>query len=116
MPEPDPVRALGRLDRVLHEPARLVLLTLLEPAEEADFLYLHQRSGLTKGNLGAHLSRLEAAGYVAITKRFRGKVPHTTCRLTAEGRRAFHAYREEMRRGLALASHNVAPHLRVQES
>jgi DNA-binding transcriptional ArsR family regulator len=86
------------VNRVLHEPARLLIATLLYAVESADFLFLLRESGLTKGNLSSHLSRLEAAGYVAIEKTFRGKIPLTICRLTDDGREAFRAYRDHLRR------------------
>ncbi len=90
-------RALAGLDRVIHEPARLTIAALLYHLESADFLYLQRESGLTKGNLSAHLSRLEAAGYVKIEKTFRGKLPLTLCSLTEAGRGAFDSYRKAMR-------------------
>jgi DNA-binding transcriptional ArsR family regulator len=65
-------------------------------AASADFLYLQRETGMTKGNLSSHLSRLEEAGYISIEKRFRGKVPQTLCRLTKAGRRAFQEYREKL--------------------
>jgi DNA-binding transcriptional ArsR family regulator len=86
------------LDRLLHEPARLTIATLLFPVESADFLYLLRESGLSKGNLSAHLARLEAAGYVTIEKTFRGKIPLTVCRLSGEGRDALRRYRDHLRR------------------
>jgi len=86
------------LDRLLHEPARLVIATLLFAVESADFLFLLHESGLSKGNLSSHLARLEAAGYVAIEKTFRGKIPLTICRLTDSGRDALRRYREQLKR------------------
>ncbi|PKO12038.1 MAG: ArsR family transcriptional regulator [Chloroflexi bacterium HGW-Chloroflexi-10] len=84
------------VDRVIHEPARLLLATILYTADQADFLFLLNETGLTKGNLSAHLSKLEAAGYVEIEKTYRGKVPQTLCRLTEAGRKAFETYRKQM--------------------
>ncbi|MGQ9675891.1 MAG: winged helix-turn-helix domain-containing protein [Chloroflexota bacterium] len=91
-------RNLGDVDRVIHEPGRLMIVAILSAVEIADFLYLLRETGLTKGNLSAHLSRLEQAGYVEIEKGFRGKIPQTTCRLTDKGRAAFDDYRERMKR------------------
>lgn len=88
---------LSELDRLIHEPARLTIMTILSVVRSADFLYLQRESGLTKGNLSAHLSRLEEAGYLKIEKSFNGKVPHTECSLTAQGRQAFDAYLDQMR-------------------
>ncbi|HUI88484.1 MAG TPA: transcriptional regulator [Anaerolineales bacterium] len=87
---------LSGLDRVIHEPARLMLVALLSTIESADFLFLLKESGLTKGNLSVHLSRLEEAGYLHVDKTFQGKIPHTDYSLTAEGRTAFNAYRKQL--------------------
>lgn len=85
------------LDRVIHEPARLRIVALLAGVEEADFLWLHRESALTKGNLSSHLARLEEAGYVAVEKTFRGKIPLTMLRLSEVGRSAFAGYRQAMK-------------------
>ncbi len=90
-------RALAALDRVIHEPARATIVALLYNLESADFLYLQRESELTRGNLSAHLSKLEEAGYVRIEKTFRGKIPLTLCSLTESGRKAFDAYRRALR-------------------
>jgi DNA-binding transcriptional ArsR family regulator len=89
---------LPQLDRLIHEPARLMIVATLLPVKEADFLFLQRTTELTKGNLSSHLSKLEEAGYVNLDKTYRGKVPLTLCRLTAEGRAAFRAYQEAMKR------------------
>ncbi len=91
------IQGITQVDRLLHEPARLLIVATLYPLEEADFLYLLRETGLTKGNLSSHLSKLEKAGYVAIEKTFRGKIPLTIIRLTEEGRQAFDTYREQLR-------------------
>ncbi len=91
-------RQAVELDRLIHEPARLTLMALLYGAEEADFLFLLRESGLTKGNLASHLSKLEGAGYLAVEKGFLGKVPHTVFRMTAEGRQAFKRYRSDLKK------------------
>jgi len=80
--------ALAGLDKVVHEPARLALLTALSACRSADFVFLQRLTGLTKGNLSTHLSKLEEAGMVEIEKQFVGKKPNTLVRLTAEGRKA----------------------------
>ena len=87
---------LSGLDRVIHEPARLMLVALLSSVESADFLFLLKESGLTKGNLSVHLSRLEEAGYLRVDKTFQGKIPHTEYSLTAKGRTAFSEYRKKL--------------------
>ncbi len=89
------------IDRLIHEPARRVIMTILFTVESADFLYLLRETGLSKGNLSSHLSKLEEAGYVSIEKSFRGKLPLTMCRLTTEGRAAFRRYRDYLKRVVA---------------
>lgn len=84
------------LDRVIHEPARLLIVALLAGVKEADFLWVLRESGLTKGNLSGHLSRLESAGYVEVEKTYKGKVPLTLLRLTRGGRDALTAYRRSI--------------------
>lgn len=91
-------RDLAGLDRVVHEPARLMILALLHPLEEGDFTFLLRETGLTRGNLSAHLARLEEAGYLTVEKGFQGRVPRTTYSLTGEGRSALRAYRERLKR------------------
>jgi DNA-binding MarR family transcriptional regulator len=93
-------RDLAGLDRIVHEPARLMVLALLHPLERADFLFLLRETGLTRGNLSAHLTKLEEAGYITVEKGFRGKIPQTTYSLTEEGRTAFRNYRERMKRAV----------------
>lgn len=95
-----PLRALTEVDRTIHEPARLLIVSLLYLAKEVDFLWLLNQTELTKGNLSAHLAKLEQAGYVEVEKRFRGKIPQTLYRLTKTGRREFEQYRKAMRTAL----------------
>ncbi len=94
----EPSRNINDLDRVIHEPARLLLVALLSSVESADFLFLLKESQLTKGNLTVHLSKLENAGYIHVEKTFRGKIPHTEYQLTPEGKAAFDRYRQSMSR------------------
>jgi DNA-binding MarR family transcriptional regulator len=88
---------ITEVDRIIHEPARLMILAYLYVVESADFLFLMRQTGLTRGNLSSHLSKLEAAGYVAIEKEFVDKIPRTLLRLTTSGRAAFRQYRQSMR-------------------
>ena len=90
------LRSVTELDRLIHEPARLLIVTILNTVASADFLFLQRETGLTKGNLSAHLSKLEEAGYVKIEKTFKGKLPLTVCRLTAAGKKALAQYRQQM--------------------
>lgn len=94
------VQSLADLDRVIHEPGRLILVALLSGIERADFLYLQHETGMNKGTLSSHLSRLEEAAYVEIEKTFRGKIPQTLIRLTPRGRKAFEQYRRGIQSAL----------------
>ncbi len=85
-------REITKVDRLIHEPARLAIMALLYGTREADFLFIQRQTGLTRGNLSVHLSKLEEAGYIEIEKRFVGKKPQTLCRLTPKGLRAFEDY------------------------
>jgi DNA-binding MarR family transcriptional regulator len=96
----DQAKNISMLDRVIHEPARLMIVALLSGIEQADFLYLLHETALNKGTLSSHLARLEEAGYVEITKTYRGKIPQTLLRLTAAGRKAFDQYRKSLRGAL----------------
>ena len=91
------LRGLVDIDRLIHEPARLMIVAILSAVESADFLYLKRETGLTKGNLSSHLSRLEEAGYLEIEKTYREKTPLTICRLTKTGSLAFETYRSQLK-------------------
>jgi len=88
--------AILNLDPVIHAPVRLAVLSVLIMAEEADFNYLKEATATTDGNLSTHLNKLEEAGLITIRKTFRGKKPHTTCRLTVKGRKAFNRYIDQL--------------------
>jgi DNA-binding transcriptional ArsR family regulator len=83
---------MTELDRTIHEPARLRILMVLSGVDRADFKFLLTTLSLTKGNLSAHMARLEDAGYVNVIKSFNGKIPHTEYRLTKAGRKAIAKY------------------------
>ncbi len=87
MSEDAPFEELAGLDRLIHEPARLSILTALSACRSAEFLFLQRLTALSKGNLSSHLSKLEEGGLVTITKAFEGKVPRTTIAMTATGRK-----------------------------
>jgi DNA-binding MarR family transcriptional regulator len=91
------LQALATLDRIIHEPARLMIMTVLYAVTEADFLYLQRECGLTQGNLSSHLAKLEESRYVLIEKAFKGKYPLTVCSLTRKGRDAFEKYARKLR-------------------
>jgi DNA-binding MarR family transcriptional regulator len=88
------------IDRVIHAPARLMMLTYLYVVEHADFVFLMRLTDLTWGNLSAHMSKLEEAGYVEVEKKFVGKKPHSIAKLTKKGRAAFQAYKTSMQQVL----------------
>jgi DNA-binding MarR family transcriptional regulator len=85
------------LDRLVHEPARLAVMALLYVIESADFTFLMNQTGLTWGNLSAHMSKLEEAGYIEVEKSFKSRRPNTILRLTPHGREAFHKYALKMK-------------------
>lgn len=91
------LKPLTNIDRMVHEPARLMIMVYLYVVESADFLFLMRQTGLTKGNLSSHMSKLESAGYIEIRKEFVGKIPRTILRLTKDGRKAFQAYQQNMK-------------------
>jgi DNA-binding MarR family transcriptional regulator len=91
------LRSLADVNRLIHEPSRSAILAVLAVVESADFLYLQHETGLTKGNLSVHLSKLEEAGYINIEKTYRGKLPLTLCRMTEAGRQAFDTYRNQLK-------------------
>ena len=85
------------IDKLIHEPARLLIMAHLFVVESADFLFLMRQTGMTFGNRSSHMSRLEAAGYIDVEKEFVGKKPNTKLHLTEYGRSAFQEYRRNMR-------------------
>lgn len=84
------------LDRLIHEPSRLRLMTLLLVVDEADFVYISDQTGLTAGNISSHMSKLEDAGYVEVDKTFADRRPRTVYRLTDTGRAAINDYRDTL--------------------
>ncbi len=93
---PEPVPLADGIDRVIHEPGRLVIMASLYVVESADFLFLTRQTGLTFGNLSSHMSKLEEAGYIEVVKDFVDRKPHTMLRMTRKGRAAFEEYRRRM--------------------
>lgn len=91
---------LANIDRLIHEPARLVVLANLAVVDRADATFLLRQTGLTWGNLSSHLTRLEDAGYVEVEKTFVDRRPKTLLSLTPAGREAFEAYRRHMQQVL----------------
>lgn len=91
------LQPLADIDRIIHEPARLMILALLYVVESGDFTFLMRQTGLTWGNLSSHMSKLEAAGYIEVEKEFVDRKPRTMLRLTSKGRAAFREYVQSMK-------------------
>lgn len=85
------------LDPLLHSELRLAVMSILLEADSADFVYLKSETGATSGNLSVQIDKLQQAGYIEVTKGFKGKMPQTLCRITDQGRDAFSAYVEALR-------------------
>lgn len=84
--------AFAPLDPVLHNQLRLGVVSLLVAAEEADFNFLLEKTGATRGNLSVQISKLKEAGYVEVKKTFKDNYPNTACSLTPQGLAAFERY------------------------
>lgn len=91
---------LADINQVIHAPARLMVLTYLYVVESTDFVFLTKLTGLTWGNLGTHLAKLEEAGYILIKKGYVGKKPQTNIRLSSQGRTAFRNYKKSLQKVL----------------
>jgi DNA-binding MarR family transcriptional regulator len=90
------ISKVANIDKIIHEPGRLAILVYLSMVEFADFLFITNITGLTKGNLSAHMSKLEKVGYIEIIKEFIEKKPHTVLRITPQGQKALDEYRKQM--------------------
>lgn len=89
---------LPAIDKVVHEPARMAILSVLDAVAQADFTFLETMLGLSKGNLSSYLTRLEIAGLITVRKSFHGRRQRTTVRITAHGRRAREEHWEQLER------------------
>jgi DNA-binding HxlR family transcriptional regulator len=94
------IQALAEIDRIIHEPGRLMIVALLFAVDQSDFLYLQHETEMNKGTLSSHLSRLQEVGYVEALKTYRGNVPQTLLHLTTAGRKAFKQYRQKLKEAL----------------
>jgi DNA-binding MarR family transcriptional regulator len=92
----DDLQVLSEIDRAVHEPARLMVLACLAAVQNADFLFVATQTGLSRGNLSSHMSRLEEEGYVAVEKKFVDRMPRTLLSLTKSGREAYRCYKRNM--------------------
>ncbi|MDO4335958.1 MAG: transcriptional regulator [Bacteroidales bacterium] len=88
---------MKELDPLLHSQLRLAVMSILMNVEEADFVYLKEKTEATAGNLSVQLDKLSSAGYIAVEKGFVGKKTRTVCQVTAQGRRAFEEYVEALK-------------------
>lgn len=91
------LQPIAAIDRTIHAPARLMILAFLSIVESADFTFLLNQTGLTRGNLSSHLNKLEQAGYISVEKEFVDRIPRTLIRLNPDGREAIDSYRDNMR-------------------
>ena len=91
-----PFEEITGLDRLIHEPARLAILTALSACESADFLFLKRLTGLSDGNLSSHVTKLEEAGLVEIKKQFLDKKPSTQIQITQPGMLAIEKHWEQL--------------------
>lgn len=90
-------KAFKPLDPLLHSELRLAVMSILLSVTEADFVYLKAQTGATSGNLSVQIDKLQQAGYIEVTKGFKGKMPQTLCRMTDRGRAAFESYIDALR-------------------
>ena len=93
---------MKELNPFLHSQLRLAVMSILMSVEEADFVYLKEKTESTAGNLSVQLDKLSSAGYITLTKGMSGKRPRTTCRVTPAGRQAFEEYVDTLRTYLHL--------------
>ncbi len=93
---------MKELDPLLHSQLRLAVMSILMNVDEADFVYLKDKTDATAGNLSVQLDKLSSAGYISMEKGFMGKKPRTVCRVTDKGRKAFEAYVAALREYLHL--------------
>jgi DNA-binding MarR family transcriptional regulator len=90
------------IDPLIHEPARLKIITYLTLVESADFVFLISRTGLTMGNFSTHMSKLQNAGYIDVQKSIKENRSHTMLSITTKGKQAYKDYRKSMQGILGL--------------
>lgn len=93
---------MKEFDQLLHSQLRLAVMSILMSVEEADFVYLREKTESTAGNLSVQLDKLARAEYITVEKGFAGRKPRTVCRVTDKGRRAFEDYVDTLRSYLNL--------------
>ncbi len=93
----DPIQ-VEAINKIVHEPGRLLILAHLDVVESLDFVFLMNSMGMSQGNLSSHISKLETVEYVRVEKEFFNKRPRTIISITSEGEHAFHEYLEIMQK------------------
>ena len=93
---------MKELNPILHSQLRLAVVSILMNVEEADFVYLKEKTESTAGNLSVQLDKLSSEGYISVEKGMSGKRPRTVCSITSEGRMAFEEYVEVLKTYLNL--------------
>ncbi len=86
-----------KLNPLLHSELRLSVMSLLISLESAEFTYLLEQTGATKGNLSVQITKLKEAGYITVNKSFKNNYPLTTCKITPAGIDAFEKYVEAIK-------------------
>jgi DNA-binding transcriptional ArsR family regulator len=87
-----------QFDPLIHQQSRLAIMAVLAGCESADFSFLEQATGLTKGTLSKHLQKLQEAGYIEIQKSFKGNYFNTNARFIFMGKKAFQEYRRKLQK------------------
>lgn len=85
------------LDPLFLSELRLAIMSILISVEEADFVYLKEKTNATSGNLSVQIDKLQQAGYIRVRKTFKGKRPQTICKITPKGIQAFEEYVEALK-------------------
>lgn len=93
---------MKELDPLLHSQLRLAVMSILMNVDEADFVFLKEKTEATAGNLSVQLDKLSNAGYISIEKGFAGKKTRTVCQVSEQGRKAFEGYVNALREYLNL--------------
>jgi DNA-binding transcriptional ArsR family regulator len=91
------VQIIKKIDQIIHNPSRYLILCILEEAQEVDFNFLLQATELTRGNLSVHATKLKEGGYLEVSKSFKGNFPLTTYKITKKGLGALKKYRQDMK-------------------
>ena len=93
---------MPNLNKLLHQELRLAIISFLATIEYADFNKLLEITGASKGNLSVQISKLKKAGYIEVTKSFKGNYPHTECNITPLGKSEFELYVHSLKQMLNL--------------